>query len=434
MRTLRRSSAVGAIHALPLQRLTRVTPNPAQTGFRDLVAANLPVGFFRSLFRKHFTQLRWLVISCLISLLPLALTACQGGPRVQTGTPPSAEITSSPTSGAPAPTPSTPPTPVMAIQPVAIPDSPTQAPATQDTLQFVFPTVPPVPVSAWRPPLYPTPWAPTPYDHFFFSRPIGADVVNWPEADYRYGGVFFANVVHTGVDIPAPRHTPVLAAGSGKVTWAGYGLYALKFDPNDPYGLAVAIKHDFGYKGDTLFTIYGHMEKIFVTVGQYVHTGDVIGLVGDTGKVTGVHLHFEVREGKNNFYGSRNPELWMAPPQGWGVLAARVMGTSGQLLNHQSVEVHNLDSGQYWEVKTYGKGPVNSDPYYQENMVIGDLPAGNYEIWIGYLGTILNQRLRIRPGLVSYFTFKGRNGYIVGPPPTQGVDLLHPPGTLTPTP
>lgn len=322
----------------------------------------------------------------------------------------------------------------MALEPAAIPAKPSPAPGTQAALQFVFPTVPPVPVSAWRPPLYPTPWAPTPYDHFFFSRPIGADVVNWPLADYRYGGVFFADVVHTGVDIPAPRDTPVLAAGSGKVTWAGYGLYALKYDPNDPYGLAVAIKHDFGYQGDTLFTIYGHMDKIFVTVGQYVNTGDVIGLVGDTGKVTGVHLHFEVREGKNNFFGSRNPELWMAPPEGWGVLAARVMGTSGELLYNQLVEIHNLDTGQYWDVKSYGKGPINSDPYYQENMVIGDLPAGNYEIWVQYLGTILNQQIRIQPGLVSYFTFKGRHGFTVGPPPTPEPDFVHPPGTLTPTP
>jgi murein DD-endopeptidase MepM/ murein hydrolase activator NlpD len=411
--------------------------NPAKAGFRALVDANL---FAASSYPStgRCARLHGLIRQSGIVLLMLALAACQGLPPIQPTTPAAAptqsEIAPSPLASLPVVTPGVQPTPVMAVEPAAIPDMPSEAPGTQDALHFVFPTVPPVPVSAWRPPLYPTPWAPTPYDHFFFARPIGANVVNWPEANYRYGGVFFDHVVHTGVDIPAPRHTPVLAAGSGKVTWAGYGLYALKYDPNDPYGLAVAIKHDFGYQGDTLFTVYGHMEQIFVTVGQYVHTGDVIGLVGDTGKVTGVHLHFEVREGKNNFYGSRNPELWIAPPQGWGVLAARVMGTSGELLYGQVVEVHNLDTGQYWEVKTYGKGPTNSDPYYQENMVIGDLPAGNYEIWIAYLGTILDQQLRIQPGLVSYFTFKGRHGYIVGPPPTPEVDLLHPPGTLTPTP
>jgi hypothetical protein len=98
------------------------------------------------------------------------------------------------------------------------------------------------------------------------------------------------------------------------------------------------------------------------------------------------------------------------------------------------VEIHNLNTLQSWEVKTYGKGPTNSDPYYQENMVIGDLPAGDYEIWIGYLGTILDQQVRIQPGLVSYFTFKGRRGFSVGLPPTPESDFLHPPGTLAPTP
>jgi murein DD-endopeptidase MepM/ murein hydrolase activator NlpD len=419
-------SAVGTIHELSLQRPPKEGLNPAQAGFRDPVAANL--------FARLYVWIR----RCAIALLLVTLVACQAGgpgqPATPIGMPAQTETVPSPAAELPPASPGVQPTPVMAVEAAAIPSAPVEAPATQDPLHFVFPTAPPVPVSAWRPPLYPTPWAPTPYDHFFFSRPIGADVVNWPEPDYRYGGVFFADVVHTGVDIPAPRDTPVLAAGSGKVTWAGYGLYALQYDPNDPYGLAVAIKHDFGYQGDTLFTVYGHMDKIFVTVGQYVHTGDVIGLVGDTGKVTGVHLHFEVREGKNNFFGSRNPELWMAPPQGWGVLAARVMGTSGELLYKQTVEIHNLDTLQSWEVKTYGKGPVNSDPYYQENMVIGDLPAGNYEIWIEYLGTILDQQLRIQPGLVSYFTFKGKRGYTVGLPPTPAPDYLHPPGTLTPTP
>ena len=86
-----------------------------------------------------------------------------------------------------------------------------------DPLRFAFPTPGLEPLSAWRPPLYPTPWAPTPFDHFYFARPIAADEVNWPVANYRYGGEFFENVVHTGVDIPAPSGTPVLAAGPGRV-------------------------------------------------------------------------------------------------------------------------------------------------------------------------------------------------------------------------
>ncbi len=292
-----------------------------------------------------------------------------------------------------------------------------------DPLRFVFPPAVPAPVSAWRPPLYPTPWAPTQYDHFYFARPIGADQVNWPLADYRYGGVFLPEVVHTGVDIPAPKGTPVLAAGSGKVAWTGYGLYTLKEDFNDPYGLAVAIRHDFGYQGETLFTVYGHLNEVFVAKGQYVQGGEVIGKVGDTGQTTGVHLHFEIRIGKNNFFGSRNPELWLAPPEGWGVLAARLMGTNGLLLYGQEIQVHSFDSGQYWTVKSYSKGSTNSDPYYNENLVIGDLPAGNYEVWITYLGTTFNLKLKINPGVVSYFVFKGRHGFFTELPPAPGSDF-----------
>jgi murein DD-endopeptidase MepM/ murein hydrolase activator NlpD len=300
-----------------------------------------------------------------------------------------------------------------------------------DPLQFVFPTPMPAPVSAWRPPLYPIPWAPTPYDHFYFSRPIAADEVNWPLADYRYGGVFFQNVVHTGVDIPAARGTQVLAAGSGKVIWAGYGLYALTPDEDDPYGLAVAIRHDFGYDSGTLYSVYGHMDDIFVTKGQHLERGDLIGLVGDTGKVTGVHLHFEVRLGKNNFFGSRNPELWMSPPQGWGVLAGHLMSTGGALLQSHTIQVRSYANDQRWEVNSYGKGSTNSDPYYNENLVLGDLPAGDYEIWIPYAGSIYNQDIHIQPGMVSYFTFKGRNGFKVGLPPTPGT-AFSPPASNSP--
>lgn len=297
---------------------------------------------------------------------------------------------------------------------------------TPEPLRFVFPTPAAAQVSVWRPPLYPAPWAPTPFDHFYFGRPIAADEVNWPLADYRYGGIFFPGVVHTGVDIPVPVGTPVLAAGPGKVTWAGFGLYALKDDPDDPYGLAIAIKHDFGFQGNTLYTVYGHLDKIFVVKGQRVNGGDLIGLVGETGKVTGPHLHFEVRLGKNNFFGSRNPELWMSPPQGWGVLAARVMSTGGELLEGLPLKVHSYANDQFWTVNTYGGGSTNSDSYYRENIVMGDLPAGSYEVWIPYDGAVYNLDFEIRPGVVTYFTFRGRKGFLTGPPAAPGAGFIPP--------
>lgn len=291
-----------------------------------------------------------------------------------------------------------------------------------DPLRFVFPTPIQVAISAWRPPLYPTPWAPTPYDHFFFSRPIAADEINWPVATYRYGGEFFADTVHTGVDIPAPKGTPVIAAGSGKVIWAGYGVYRGGHDTTDPYGLAVTIQHDFGYQNQTLYSIYGHLDQTDVTAGQYVETGTVLGLVGETGSVTGPHLHFELRVGENSFFNTRNPELWIAPPQGWGVLAGRVMNTNGKLVTNQLIIVTDPATGQNWLARSYGPEAVNPDPYYGENLVIGDLPAGIYQLRTSYAGTRHSAEIEIHPGLVTFFNFRGWNSFSLELPPTPGIE------------
>jgi murein DD-endopeptidase MepM/ murein hydrolase activator NlpD len=294
-------------------------------------------------------------------------------------------------------------------------------------LRFVFPTQEAAPGSGWRPALYPIPWALTPGDHFYFARPVAADKPNWPLADYRYGGVFFADVVHSGVDIQVKVGTPVLAAGPGEVTWAGYGIYAGVYDVNDPYGLAVYIRHDFGYEGYTLYTLYAHLDRVDVVKGQRLETGDRLGLSGQTGKVTGPHLHFEVRLEKDDIFSTRNPELWLAPPQGWGVLAGEVMNSGGRRLEGQLVTVVSKESGQKWWANTYSEeGLVRSDAYYQENLVVSDLPAGRYEIVINLQGKSHSMELEIRPGLVSTFTFRGYSGFTSELPVLPGADFTPP--------
>jgi murein DD-endopeptidase MepM/ murein hydrolase activator NlpD len=86
---------------------------------------------------------------------------------------------------------------------------------------------------------------------------------------------------HPGIDIQAPYGTPVLATGAGEVTFAGR-------DPG--YGALVVIDH-----GRDIETLYGHLAAIYVREGQQVKSGEVVGAVGATGRVTGVHLHYEVR-------------------------------------------------------------------------------------------------------------------------------------------
>jgi murein DD-endopeptidase MepM/ murein hydrolase activator NlpD len=291
-----------------------------------------------------------------------------------------------------------------------------------DVLRFTFPTPGPEPVSLWRPPLYEAPWAIGPYDHFYFSRPIAADVVNWPLADYRYGGMFLdTDIVHTGIDIPNPRGTPVMAAAAGRVVWAGYGLFTGNNNPNDPYGLAVTIQHDFGHKGQRLFTIYAHLDRIDVVKGQRVDAGQHIGIVGNTGNTTGPHLHFEVRLQRNSFYATRNPELWLAPPQGWGVLVGRMMNTNGSLLMRQTLNVRSKATGQKWTVITYGLVTVNSDDHYQENLVLSDLPAGEYQLSTEFGAEMVEAVVNIQPGAVTYFTFQGKDGFDTTATPPGGV-------------
>ncbi len=96
---------------------------------------------------------------------------------------------------------------------------------------------------------------------------------------------------HTGIDIGAQRGTPILAAASGTVIVAATSGY------NTGYGNYVVIQHEIN--GHSLQTLYAHMSKVLVNVGETVSQGQNIGLVGSTGRSTGSHLHFEVNGAKN---------------------------------------------------------------------------------------------------------------------------------------
>jgi murein DD-endopeptidase MepM/ murein hydrolase activator NlpD len=87
--------------------------------------------------------------------------------------------------------------------------------------------------------------------------------------------------MHEGIDMAGSMGSPIYSTGDGTVVFAGV---------ESGYGNLVRIKHDFG-----LETRYGHLSKIRVTVGQKVSRGDRIGDMGNTGRSTGTHLHYEVR-------------------------------------------------------------------------------------------------------------------------------------------
>ncbi len=298
---------------------------------------------------------------------------------------------------------------------------PTIVSQADEVLKFTFPTPGSKAISLWRPPLSQAPLAINPMDHFYFVRPIAVDKPNWPLADYRYGGIFpGTDIVHTGIDIPSPRGTTVRAAGPGKVIHAGYGLYNSKNPDADPYGLAVSIQHDFGYKGWHLYTIYAHMDRVDVIQGQRVESGTPLGIVGTTGRTTGPHLHFEVRVETNSFYTTRNPELWLVPPENWGVLVGQFRNTNGSFLTRYTIHVQSIEKGQKWEVATYGEAIVIRDEYFQENMVLSDLPAGDYKVWLDYMDEDMSTTVTIHPGTTTYLSFRGKQGFDHTPPPLPG--------------
>lgn len=88
---------------------------------------------------------------------------------------------------------------------------------------------------------------------------------------------------HTGIDIPAPTGTPVVAAKSGVVIYSGV---------RGGYGNAVQIEHS-----DGAITLYGHNSALTVTKGQNVEQGQIIAKAGSTGLSTGPHCHFEIKKG-----------------------------------------------------------------------------------------------------------------------------------------
>jgi murein DD-endopeptidase MepM/ murein hydrolase activator NlpD len=380
--------------------------------------------------KVHTNWSRRLLSLLCMATLSIIMIACQAAgpaymvppldPAYITATQVPATSTDTATATAPIPV-NTPFYPSMDPSPTQSPTFiPTDAPAS---ILFNNPTQAPVPVASWRPPLYPDPWAPTLYDHFYFASPIAANQVNTLVSDYRYGGVFFEDIVHTGVDIPASKGTPIQAAGPGIVVWAGYGVFQGGYDPKDPYGLAVTLKHDFGYQNRALYTIYGHMSEVDVVIGQHVDTGDLLGLVGETGKVTGPHLHFEVRIDENSFFTTRNPELWLVPALGRGIIAGRMMDTASQPIYDQQLIITDPVHEQNWLAWSYGRTAVNSDPYYQENLVIGDLPEGQYLLRTSFGGMNFSVPIIVHAGVVNYFTFQGYSGFTIQQPPMPGAEF-----------
>ncbi len=271
---------------------------------------------------------------------------------------------------------------------------------------------------SWQPPSLLEPLSLDPRDHYWFARPIDPNALNYGIYYYAYGSDGPENLwrVHHGLDMPNPIGEGVRAIGPGTVLWAASGFRVEQPDGSITettlsYGNTVLIQHDFSYRGQPLYSLYGHLSAIMVTRGQRVQSGDIIGLVGDTGVVTGSHVHLEIRVGTNSWYSARNPVLWVVPYAGHGTIAGIVVGRDGEVLYDQDISAIDRQTGRvvrtttsyaYADTNRDGEPDIRSDDVWQENFVLADVPEGRYQIVTRIESTRVTRIVNVFEGTTSF--------------------------------
>jgi murein DD-endopeptidase MepM/ murein hydrolase activator NlpD len=263
-------------------------------------------------------------------------------------------------------------------------------------------------IQGFQPPPEQVPISRQPNDHYWLMRPVNASANSESIFFYPYGsnGPYNDWRVHHGVDIPNDIGAPIQAGGSGTVIYAGKGgdiSAPAGWDIYTSYGNVVVIEHDFGYRGQRIYTLYAHMSSIVAVQGQHVEAGDIIGLVGGTGDVSGPHVHLEVRVGDNTYFTAYNPLLWVAPYLGHGVVAGRVTNSLGDFV--EDVTVTLTSKGRVSQTTTTyidAKLPaqvrdwhVVPDPAWNENFVMGDVPEGEYTITVTVNGQRFTKQITV---------------------------------------
>jgi murein DD-endopeptidase MepM/ murein hydrolase activator NlpD len=292
--------------------------------------------------------------------------------------------------------------------------APTAGPSPTPNV-VVVPRNDPKVVGQFAPPPEQVPLSIDPRDHFWFKRPVDSSANSRSLQYYPYGSDGPRNEwrVHHGLDMPNPVGQEVRAAATGKVIWASDNYRWIEngrvTDAAYTYGNVVIIQHDFGYAGKPIFTLYAHLSVIIAQVGQQVNTGDILGLSGQSGVVSGPHVHFEVRVAENNYYYTRNPILWMAPYLDHGVITGRIDYRDGSAA--QDITVSLLQQGvlvdtttTYVNVKRdfMRKWDVTSDDIWGENFVFGDVPVGDYQVVVNVGGIRISKDISVRAATTAF--------------------------------
>lgn len=248
--------------------------------------------------------------------------------------------------------------------------------------------------------------------HAFFERPILETEGNpYIDGTYRYGSTMGGNFQqHQGVEFNNPAGTEVRAMGDGVVVFAG----AAEAGAN-----TVAILHDRRVNHQYLFSVYYHNTSLDVRHGQRIKTGDLIARVGNTGRATNDHLHLEVHVAPSTDslaivnpqerfpkY-TTNPQLWIRPMRGTGIVAGRVRDAEGKPV--PGARVYGLvlpfpEETPYSFAETY-REHAHSTPGYDEDFAVGDVPAGTYLLGVEIGGTRVWRRVRVEAERVTFVEF-----------------------------
>jgi len=250
----------------------------------------------------------------------------------------------------------------------------------------------------------------------WFKRPIALTDNSYIDQTYRYGSTMGGNFQqHQGVEFNNPDGTPVYAIGSGKVVYSG---------PAEQGALTITIRHDTsvtaGGKRYRIYSTYYHNSALLVKVGKKVAKGALISRVGNTGRATNDHLHLEMAASPTDSISAivdslqrfppytTNPELWIEPLAGTGIIAGQVFDQSGAPVPQARVYgIIKRDPADtpFSFAETYGD-KAHPHPLYGEHFAVGDVPAGTYTVGTEIGGKKVFRQVTVEDGKLTWVVFK----------------------------
>lgn len=232
-----------------------------------------------------------------------------------------------------------------------------------------------------------------------FSNPLGPNSPLTVARSYSYGSTENGQRdPHHGVDLESKEGNPVYAPADGVVIFAGRDHKRIYTPWDDYYGNLIVIQH-----ADGLFSLYGHLSQIDVSVGDKVRNGDTIAAVGHTGVAIGSHLHFEVRTGGDgsDFFSTENPELWLPLQDGMGAISITLDTNEETKLQRQFVMYRYAEGTDTIAKKYYLSTYPKKFEHNAEDFAQSDLPPGRYRIAFTDSGALYERIVHVEAGKLT---------------------------------